>query len=256
MNQLQRVFDYQDKQVRTVVLGGEPRFVAKDVCDILEISNSRDALARLEEDEKGVALTDTLGGAQEMQVVTEPGLYSLVLSSRKPEARAFKRWITHEVIPSIRKHDAYMTPQALEQAILNPDTMIRILTNLKDEQEKRRAAEQMVERQRPQVLFAEAVTASKDSILVHELAKIIKQNGVDMGQNRLFKWLRQNKYLLVDRTTGDHLPTQRAMELGLFEINKVTIQVPNGNPKVRRTIKVTPKGQLYFVNKFLKGNSA
>lgn len=251
MDQLQKVFEYQGASVRTIVVDGEPQFVARDACDILELGDVSRAVSRLDDDEKGTISIRTPGGEQMMLVVTEAGLYALILGSRKPEAKLFKRWVRHEVLPSVRKHGAYMTPAALEQALQDPDTMIRILTSLKDEQEKRRLAEQIIEQQRPKVLFAEAVSASKDSILINELAKILKQNGVDTGERRMFVWLRQNGYIMQTRDR-ENIPTQRAMELGLFEIHKVTIQVPDRDPKVRSTTKVTPKGQQYFVNKFLR----
>ena len=249
MNQLTKMFN--GNQLRIVEQNNEPWFVAKDVCDILEIKNSRQALTRLDSDEKaGVTLND---GSQNrhMQAVNEFGLYNLVLSSRKPEAKEFKRWITHEVIPSIRKHGAYMTPETLEDALLNPDTLIKLATNLKEEQEKRKQAEATIEEQKPKVLFADAVETSESSILVGELAKILKQNGVDIGQNRLFKWLRNEGFLIKQKGENYNLPTQRSMEQGLFEIKKRTINNPDGSIRTTRTPKVTGKGQIYFVKKFL-----
>jgi anti-repressor protein len=144
MNRLPQVFTYGEKQVRTIIENGEVLFVGKDVCDVLEIKNSRDALSRLDEDEKGVVLTDTPGGKQQMLCVNEAGLYALILSSRKPEAKQFKRWITHEVLPSIRKHGAYMTDDVLERSIQDPDYMIGLLTALKEERQKRLEAEKTV----------------------------------------------------------------------------------------------------------------
>lgn len=251
MNQIQ-TFDFQGYELRTVLICNEPWFVAKDVCSILDIKNSRDALSRLDQDEKGVVLTDTPGGKQKMQAVNEFGLYSLVLSSRKPEAKQFKRWITHEVIPSIRKHGAYMTPEKIEEVLTNPDTIIMLATTLKEEQQRRREAEKKIEQQKPKVLFANAVETSESSVLVGELAKILRQNGVDIGQNRLFRWLRENGYLCKQRGENYNLPTQYSMDLGLFEIKKRTINNPDGSVRVTRTPKVTGKGQIYFVNKFLE----
>ena len=252
MNQLQKVFNYQGAQLRTVVLNNEPWFVAKDVCDILNHSNHKVAISRLDEDEVSkIYLTDSLGRKQKTNVVNEPGLYSLILTSNKPEAKQFKRWITHEVIPSIRKHGAYMTPETLEDALLNPDTLIKLATNLKEEQEKRKQAEKTIEEQKPKVLFADAVETSESSVLVGELAKILKQNGVDIGQNRLFKWLRNEGFLIKQKGENYNLPTQRSMEQGLFEIKKRTINNPDGSIRTTRTPKVTGKGQIYFVKKFL-----
>ena len=186
-------------KVRTIKIDGEPWFVATDVCNALELTNSRVATDRLDEDEKGVSLIDTLGGQQKVTIVNESGLYSLVLGSRKKDAKKFKRWITHEVVPSIRKHGMYAADELLD----NPDLMIRIITELKEEREMRKLAQAESVRLEhenaimlPKVQFADAVSASKTSILVGEMAKILKQNGVEMGQNRFFEWLRQNGYLM------------------------------------------------------------
>lgn len=249
MNQLTKMFEGQE--LRIIEKDNEPWFVAKDVCDILEIKNNRDAISRLDDDEKGVVLTDTPGGRQNLTTVNEFGLYSLVLTSRKPEAKQFKRWITHEVIPSIRKHGAYMTPEKIEETLLNPDTIIKLATNLKEEQQKRAKAEQTIEEQKPKVQFAEAVETSDTSVLVGELAKILKQNGINIGQNRLFKWLRNNGFLIKKKGESYNLPTQASMDRGLFEIKKRVITNPDGSVRTTRTAKVTGKGQIYFVNKFL-----
>lgn len=254
MNQLQ-VFNNQEfGQVRTMTIDGSPWFVAKDVCECLDINNSRQALARLDSDEKNsVILNDGTPGNPEKGIVNEYGLYSLVLSSRKPSAKAFKRWITHEVIPAIRKHGAYMTGETLEQALTSPDFLIRLATELKTEQEARRLAEQKIEADKPKVLFADSVAASHGSILVGELAKLLNQNGIDIGQNRLFNWLRENGYLICRKGTDYNMPTQRSMEMQLFSIKETAITHSDGHVSISKTVKVTGKGQLYFVNKFLKG---
>lgn len=254
MNQLQ-VFNNQEfGQVRTMMIDGSPWFVAKDVCECLDINNSRQALARLDSDEKNsVILNDGTPGNPEKGIVNEYGLYSLVLSSRKPSAKAFKRWITHEVIPAIRKHGAYMTGETLEQALTSPDFLIRLATELKTEQEARRLAEQKIEADKPKVLFADSVAASHGSILVGELAKLLNQNGIDIGQNRLFNWLRENGYLICRKGTDYNMPTQRSMEMQLFNIKETAITHSDGHVSISKTVKVTGKGQVYFVNKFLKG---
>lgn len=254
MNQLQAFNNTEFGQVRTMVINGSPWFVAKDVCECLDINNSRQALARLDSDEKNsVILNDGTPGNPEKGIVNEYGLYSLVLSSRKPSAKAFKRWITHEVIPAIRKHGAYMTGETLEQALTSPDFLIRLATELKTEQEARRLAEQKIEADKPKVLFADSVAASHGSILVGELAKLLNQNGIDIGQNRLFNWLRENGYLICRKGTDYNMPTQRSMELQLFSIKETAITHSDGHVSISKTVKVTGKGQLYFVNKFLKG---
>ena len=253
MNQLQVFNNTEFGQVRTMVINGSPWFVAKDVCECLGLTKHRDAVSRLDGDERGSVEVDTLGGTQQMAAVNEYGLYSLVLSSRKPSAKAFKRWITHEVIPAIRKHGAYMTGETLEQALTSPDFLIRLATELKTEQEARRLAEQKIEADKPKVLFADSVAASHGSILVGELAKLLNQNGIDIGQNRLFNWLRENGYLICRKGTDYNMPTQRSMEMQLFSTKETAITHSDGHVSISKTVKVTGKGQLYFVNKFLKG---
>lgn len=253
MNQLQVFNNTEFGQVRTMMISGSPWFVAKDVCECLGMTKHRDAVSRLDGDERGSVEVDTLGGTQQMAAVNEYGLYSLVLSSRKPSAKAFKRWITHEVIPAIRKHGAYMTGETLEQALTSPDFLIRLATELKTEQEARRLAEAQIEANKPKVLFADSVAASHGSILVGELAKLLNQNGIDIGQNRLFNWLRENGYLICRKGTDYNMPTQRSMEMQLFSIKETAITHSDGHVSISKTVKVTGKGQLYFVNKFLKG---
>lgn len=250
MKELQIFKNPEFGQVRVIEKDGEPWFVAKDIADILEFSDTSAMTRTLEEDEKGMHNIQTLGGNQEMIVINEPGLYSSILRSRKPEAKQFKRWITHEVIPSIRKHGAYMTPEKIEEVLLNPDTIIQLATTLKEEQQRRLEAEQRLEQQKPKVLFADAVEVSKTSILVGDLAKIIKQNGYDIGQKRLFQWLRDNGYL-IKSGNSKNMPTQKAMEMQLFEVKESTISNPDGSIRITKTTKVTGKGQMYFVNKFL-----
>lgn len=252
MNVLTNVFQYGANELRTVIQNREPWFVAKDVCQVLEINNPSQALARLDEDEKNTIILNEGIGNPEKSIVSESGLYTLILGSRKPEARQFKRWITHDVIPSIRRNGAYMTDDTLEKALTSPDFLIQLATQLKDEKQKRIVAEQQVEKQKPKVLFADAVEMSDSSILIGELAKILKQNGVEIGQKRLFEWLRENGYLIKKKGEEFNNPTQKSMELGLFEITKRTINNPDGSVRVTRTPKVTGKGQIYFVNKFLK----
>ncbi len=253
MNQLQVFNNTEFGQVRTMMIKRSPWFVAKDVCECLGIIKHRDAVSRLDGDERGSVEVDTLGGTQQMAAVNEYGLYNLVLSSRKPSAKAFKRWITHEVIPAIRKHGAYMTGETLEQALTSPDFLIRLATELKTEQEARRLAEQKIEADKPKVLFADSVAVSHGSILVGELAKLLNQNGIDIGQNRLFNWLRENGYLICRKGTDYNMPTQRSMEMQLFSIKETAITHSDGHVSISKTVKVTGKGQLYFVNKFLKG---
>lgn len=250
MTDIQIFKNEQFGEVRTIEKNGEPWFVAADVCKALEVANSRDAVARLDEDEKNtVVLTDGNRGNPNVTVVSEAGLYTLVLGSRKPEAKAFKRWITHEVIPTIRRHGAYATETTIESIIADPESGIKLLQALKAEQERRKEAGAIAEAQRPKALFADAVAASDNSILVGELAKILRQNGVETGQNRLFRWMRDNGYIM--RYTN--VPTQYSMERGLMEVKERAINNPDGSVRITQTIKVTGKGIVYFVNKFIGG---
>jgi len=246
MNELQ-IFKYNSNAVRTVLKDGEPWWVAKDICEILEIQNTTDALKRLDNDE--VARLNLGGLSGEINIVSEAGLYTLILGSRKPEAKQFKRWITHEVIPSIRKTGAYMTPDTIEKVLTNPDTIIKIATQLKEAQEQ-------IKNDKPKVLFADAVSAAKTTILIGDLAKLIKQNGVDIGANRLFKWLRENNYLISRKGNDYNSPTQKAMDLGLFQVKETTITHSDGHISISKTTKVTGYGQQYFINKFIKPKSA
>ena len=248
-NGLQVFTNKQFGQVRTINQNGEPWFVASDVCNALDLGEVHVAMRRLDDDEKDRFSTPTLGGVQEMFYVNEPGLYSLVLGSRKPEAKAFKRWITHEVIPAIRKHGMYATAETVEQMLEDPDSMIKILQALKDERTARLEAEATNRANAPKVLFADSVAQAESDILIGELAKLLKQNGVETGQNRLYNQLRQDGYIMKNST----IPTQRAMEMGLFRVIERSITQPNGTTQVTKTTKVTGKGQIYFVNKYAKG---
>ncbi|MBL3648812.1 phage antirepressor [Bacillus sp. RHFS10] len=257
MNELQKVFNYQDQQVRTVVKDGQPWFVAKDVCNVLNHSNHKVAVSRLDEDEvRKVYLADSLGRNQKTTVVNEAGLYSLILTSNKPEAKQFKRWITHEVIPTIRKTGGYVANDELfiqtylPQADENTKLLFKTTLHTMKEQSKQ------IETMKPKVVFAEAVESSESSVLVGELAKIIQQNGVDIGPNKLFQWLRDNGYLIRKKGESFNLPTQRSMDMGLFEIKKRTVSNLDGSIRTTRTPKVTGKGQIYFVNKFMSSQSA
>lgn len=242
-----QIFEYSGKNVRTVLKGNNVWFVAKDVCDILEISNNRDAIKRLDEDEKGVDSTDTLGGAQELAIINESGLYSLILGSRKVEAKQFKRWITHEVLPTIRKHGAYMTDDVIEKTLTDPDFIIKLATQLKEERVKRIAAEKVNEENQPLVTFAETCLKSNDSILVRELSKVAQDQSLSIGEKRLWNKLREWNLILKDGTE----PSQYGMILKLFEVEEKNITTPYGEKLVRQT-RVLPKGQVYIIEKLKK----
>lgn len=257
MNELQIFNNNQFGEIRTTIKDGEPWFVAADVCKALELEQVSRAMDRLDEDERGllkVTHPQSPTKTQEVNGVNESGLYHLVLCSTKPEARAFKRWITHEVLPSIRKHGMYATPTTIEQMIADPANAIKVFSALKQEQERRKELEATVEHNAPKVLFAEAVQASHDSCLVGQLAKMIRQNGKPIGANRMFTWLRDNGWL-CKKGENWNMPTQKAMEAGYFEIKETVIANPDGSTKITRTPKVTGKGQIYFINWFLRGEN-
>ena len=243
MNELQVFNNAMFGNVRIILQDNEPWFVAKDVCDCLDLSNSRKALSRLEDDEKGVTLSDTLGGKQEMATVNEYGLYSLVLSSRKPEAKEFKRWITHEVLPSLRKYGTY--------SLNIPKTLPDALKAYASEIEQHNKTKALLEAQRPKVIFADAVSTSDTDILIGDLAKLLNQNGYTIGQNRLFEQLRNEGFLISRKGNSYNMPTQRAMELGLFRIKETAITHSDGRVSLNKTPKVTGKGQQYFINRFI-----
>lgn len=253
MNTNLQTWSYENSEIHTVEKDGEPWFVGKDVAAVLGYSNTRDALAKHvdDEDKNTVVIRDGIQGNPNTIVINESGLYSLVLSSKLPNAKKFKRWVTSEVLPSIRKHGAYMTDQTLEQALTSPDFLIQLATQLKEEKEQRKQLEAKVEQDKPKVLFADSVSASKSSILVGELAKILKQNGVDTGQFRLFAWLRENGYLIKREGSDYNMPTQKSAEMGLFEVKQTIITHSDGHITTNKTPKVTGKGQVYFVNKFM-----
>lgn len=248
MNQLQ-TFYFDNQNVRIIELNNEPWFVAADVCRVLALTNPTVTINRLDDDERAKF---NLGRQGETNIVNESGLYELIFASRKPTARAFKKWVKSEVLPSIRKDGGYIATNEDddEMTILAKGFLIAQKTI---ESNKKKIVEQqlIIEAQKPKVLFAEAIQASHTSILVGEFAKILKQNGVDVGQKRLFEWLRENGYLIKRKGADFNSPTQKSMELGLFEIKETPIHHNSGEISISRTSKITGKGQAYFINKFL-----
>ncbi|MCH4858268.1 phage antirepressor KilAC domain-containing protein [Bifidobacterium pseudocatenulatum] len=242
-NEIQR-FDFKGESLRALTnMAGEPWFVAKDACDILGIDTNhlREAL----DDDEITNLRNSEVWNQPGRaplIISEPGLYKLIMRSRKPEAKEFQRWVTHEVLPSIRKHGAYMTQQTLDKALTSPDFLIQLATKLKEEQEKVKELE-------PKARFADAVAASDGTCLIGELAKMLRQNGLDIGQNRLFEILRQDGYL-GKVGSNRNVPTQKAMELGLFRIKETAVTHSDGHVTINRTAKVTGKGQTYFISRY------
>lgn len=254
-----QLFDFRGNDVRVVVNeAGEPEWVATDVAKVLGYRDASNMCRRLEEDEAGtrsVNIRSANGVEQDRTVttITESGLYTAILGSKRPEARDFKRWVTRDVLPAIRKHGAYLTPSKIEEVLTDPDTIIKIATELKNERTQRQALEAQAEADRPKVLFADAVSTSKSEILVGDLAKILRGNGIPVGGKRLFAWLRANGFLISQKGTGWNSPTQRAMELGLFKVKETTVVHSDGHTTINKTPKVTGKGQAYFVSRFLDG---
>lgn len=256
MNNITTFNHNQFGAVRTVTdERGEPWFVATDIATALGYRNAPDMTRRLDEDEKGTRSVRTLGGNQEVTVISEAGLYSSILGSKLPAAKEFKRWVTHEVLPSIRKHGGYLTPAKVEEVLLNPDTIIQLATQLKNEREQRAALEAQAEVDRPKVLFADALTVSDSAILVGQLAKLLSQNGIHIGQNRLFQRLREEGYL-HKHGRQKNLPTQKSCDLGVIDIKTRTVNNPDGTVRTTYTPVVTGKGQQYFINHYLTQQAA
>lgn len=252
MSNLQ-LFNFEGNRVRTLKINDEPYFVGKDVASILGYSNTRDALNKHvdSEDKNTVAIHDGITRGNPNQVViNESGLYSLILSSKMPSAKRFKHWVTSEVLPAIRKHGAYMTDEKAFDVVNNKDGLASLLQQAADQL---RAKDIQIEKMKPKALFADSVATSKSTVLIGELAKILRGNGVDIGATRLFRWMREHGYLINRKGSDWNMPTQRSMNLGLFKIKETTINHSNGTTSISKTPKVTGKGQQYFINKFLKG---
>lgn len=244
MNELQIFENSEFGSVRTILIDNEPFFVGKDVAEILGYADTYGALKKhVDEEDKQNCQNDSFETPRGMTVINESGLYSLVIGSKLPSARKFKRWVTSEVLPSIRKHGMYAEDELLD----NPDLLISVAQKLKEEREKNKALKAENERMKPKEIFADAVSASDSAMLVRDVAKLIKQNGVPLGEKRFYKWLRENGFICNGTTS----PTQKAMELGLFEVVVRTVERGDGLPLETKTTKVTGKGQQYFINKFL-----
>ena len=254
MNELEIFNNPEFGQIRATEINGEPYFVGKDIAEALGYTNPQKAIRdHVDEEDKTLNESFTVNGTMAV-LISESGVYALVFGSQLPKAKEFKHWVTSEVLPTIRKHGAYATPATIESIIADPDNGIKLLTALKEEQEKRKALQTQIAEQKPKVIFAEAVSASKTSILIGDLAKILKQNGIDIGQKRLFAWLRDNGYL-IKGGSSKNMPTQRAMDMGLFVVKEGSYVNGEGVNVTTKTTKLTGKGQIYFINKF-KGDAA
>lgn len=238
--------------IRVMEIDGDPWFVGKDVAIILGYSNPRKAIIdHVDEEDKGVTKCDTLGGQQDVTIINESGFYSLILSSKLPDAKIVKHWVTHEVLPSIRKNGAYISGQEnMDAEQLIAKALVAAQKIIDDKERQIKQKDDHIRELEPKARFADAVNASDTSILIGELAKILRQNGYEIGQNRLFEELRQQGYL-CSRGSMRNIPTQKSMDLGLFEIKERTIDNPDGSVRTVKTTKVTGKGQQYFINKFL-----
>lgn len=254
MNELQIFNNKEFGAVRTVTIDNEPWFVGKDVAEALGYSNASKAVSVHVNEEDRILRTleaDSQNGnvvKTQTALINESGLYALIFGSKLESAKRFKHWVTSEVLPSIRKHGVY----AVDELLDNPDMAIKAFTALKEEREKNRLLRADNERMKPHAVLGRAITTANTSILVGDLAKILRQNGIEMGGKRLFEWLRENGYLIKRKGTDWNLPTQRSMEMGLFEIKESVHIDGNGCNKISRTPKVTGKGQQYFVNKFIE----
>lgn len=251
-NEIQQ-FDFRGASLRTLTdKAGEPWFVAKDVCDILELGNTTNALRALDEDEKTNFTNCNVAqnGGRAPLIISEPGLYKLIMRSRKPEAKEFQRWVTHEVLPQIRKTGGYIPTSETDDdmTILAKAVMIGQRTMEAQKQQIASQQSRIVELE-PKARFADAVAASDGTCLVGELAKMLRQNGMDIGQNRLFRLLQADGYL-GKSGSNRNVPTQRAMDLGLFRIKETTVTHADGHTTVSRTPKVTGKGQRYFIDRY------
>lgn len=246
MNKLE-LFNFRTQQVRTVLIENNPWFVGKDIAAILGYAKTADAVRKhIDKEDKGVFILETPGGKQPVTVINESGLYSLILSSKMPDAKVFKRWVTSEVLPTIRKHGAYMTDEKAFDVVHNKTGLADLLQQAAD-QLKQKDIE--IAEMKPKALFADSVATSHTTILIGELAKILRGNGIDIGANRLFAWMREHGYLINRKGSDWNMPTQKSMDLGLFKIKETTINHSNGSTSISKTPKVTGKGQQYFVNK-------
>ena len=244
MNELKLFENEEFGKVRVLEIENEPWFVAKDVCDILELSNPSVALKNLDEDERTKL---NLGRQGNTNLINESGLYALVVRSRKPEAKKFRKWITSEVLPSIRKHGVYMTDNILNQVLDNPDFLIGLLTNLKEEKEKRQKLEKEKEENKPLVDFATRILDKGENILVREVAKIASDEGYSIGERRLYNKLREWGYVCKSSTEA----TQYAIDKGYMVVITRVIDTPYGHKQVHTSL-VTPRGQVNIVERLIK----
>lgn len=244
-----QIFNFEQNEVRTILVNDEPYFVGKDVASVLGYSKPRNAISTHvdEEDKQDAPIQGDLGGKQKMTIINESGLYSLILKSKLPNAKKFKRWVTSEVLPAIRKHGAYLTDEKAYDITRNPDSLADLLLQAGEQLKQK---ELIIQEMQPKAIFADAVQGSVNSCLVKDLATILKQRGVNIGQNRLFEWLRENGYLCKEGRRKNQ-PTQRSMDLKIMDVREHIRTNSHGELVTKFTPLITGKGQQYFVNKFL-----
>lgn len=255
MNDLQ-LFNFEGNEVKSILIDEVPYFVGKDVAEILGYKNTRDALAKhvdaedkISEIVKSSQVSQNATGYQNIDLISESGVYALIFGSKMPNAKKFKHWVTSEVLPAIRKHGAYMTDRKAYD-ITHDQSGTALADLLQQAADQLKSKDIQINQMKPKALFADAVATSKNDILIGQLAKILKQNGYETGQNRLFKWLREHHYL-CSKGVRYNQPTQKAMKLGLFKVKERTVNNPDGSSRITVTTKVTGKGQQYFINRFL-----
>ena len=252
MEKQMQLFNFENQQVRTLIINEEPYFVGKDIAIILGYKKPENAIANhVEDEDKTTTLIQGTGSNYKSKtvIVNESGMYSLILSSKLPNAKRFKHWVTSKVLPAIRKHGAYMTDEKAFDVVHNKTGLADLLQQAAD-QLKQKDIE--IAEMKPKALFADSVATSHTTILIGELAKILRGNGIDIGANRLFAWMREHGYLINRKGSDWNMPTQKSMDLGLFKIKETTINHSNGSTSISKTPKVTGKGQQYFVNKLRK----
>lgn len=257
MNELQIFNSPEFGQARIVMIDGEPWFIAKDVATALGYSNTRDAIAKhVDDDDKNTVVIRDGKGNPNQTIINESGLYSLVLSSKLPTAKKFKHWITSEVLPAIRKTGGYIAnAETMTDAEIMSKALLIAKQTIESREQRIHSLEAETERMKPKEIFADAVSASNSSILIGDLAKILHGNGIKIGRGRLFTWMREHGFLIKQKGTSYNMPTQRAMELGLFRVKEGSYVDGKGNNIITKTTKVTGKGQQYFINKFLAEKS-
>lgn len=255
MNELQIFNNEEFGDIRTVTINNEPWFAATDIAKALGYRMASDLVRRIDDEDKDTRVMSTLGGEQALSIINESGLYSAILGSKLESAKRFKHWVTSEVLPSIRKNGGYIAGQETlsDEELLSKALMVA-QRKIEEKNELIAMQDSRIQQMRPKEIFADAVSASRTSILIGDLAKLICQNGYQIGQKRLFQWMRDNGYLMKNGSSYN-LPTQRYVEQGLFEIKESNVQNPDGSVRITRTTKVTGRGQVYFVNKFLESRA-